>query len=1329
MTGRPRIAALGMSLLMLILSPVVLATPPAPPGKPMINSYTMDEYGGHLNNWEVRQGPDQRIYVGNGDGLVIFDGANWQAIRSRHRDRIRVLEIDGAGRIWVGSPNEFGYFEPGADGNLGYRSISDELPEDRRNFAETRGVFLLGDRVYFQTLERLFLWHEDTLQEFESWGEVFRYGVIHDGRYLVSTSDGLYDVTEFPAKGAQPEPLPGVEFPEGATQSFMSSWPDGRLLFGTTDRGLYWIGDGDTDRLETPEPLDAAWPYKAVPGPDGSIVLGTIHAGLFRLQPGGAVIEHISRRSGLEVNDVTGLSLDHEHGVWLAQAGAITRVDLFNGVRVHDADHGLSATYDLMAYRGEWLVATDSGIGLLRAEGRDQSRLDVIDTPLLQAFALEPDGEHVLVAGSGGVYRMLIDPERLELVEAERLVSDNYAFGLVHSGLRPAIYAELESGLAVMIQGEDGWQVQADIDGILHRILTVAEDHEGRVWAGTVAGRYYLLRWEGNTLVLDRILDADDGVPSGYAWAFDLNGRLVLGTSDGGYRPVEPDAERIEPDPDFDNAGLGEPRGVYRLWRSSSSALVGGIGPGGALWRGTLSDDGRFDWDRRFLEMLEPGVNWFIQQHDDQLWLGRHPGIVRVQWPPIETESSPSRLQVFRVGYSDRDEWLAVDRAAELALGVLPFRPDSLRFEFGLPQFANPAQTQYRVRLEGLEADWSPWSSESQRYYSSLPGGSYRFQVQARDLSGQVFEADPLGFRVRHPVYFSPWAWTLYVALGLVLLYLAARFGQRKRERRLLEQKEMLAREVAEQTSTVRAQAREIRAISDARAQFFANVSHELRTPLTLIRGPLEELDRRSAAALDDEGRQFLRVALRNSESMQSLIGQVLDLQRLEAGRMPLKPERVDLVMLIEGIVDRFLVQAGLRELDLITEIEPDALMWSCDPAHIDTMLANLISNAIKFTPSGGRVGVGLRVEVGQVRITVSDTGPGIDPADQEAIFQRYRQGEQTSATAPGTGIGLALVKELAELHGGAVELVSQPGAGASFSLLIPDDLPAQPQSGSPPPTGESHVESDVPFPDLDAELARSEDVPCVLLIDDNPELRAFLRVRLGRSYRIEEAADGEEGLQRARELIPDVIIADGLMPKLDGLAMTRALKSDPETDFIPVLMLTSRASSDDAVRGLEAGADDYLAKPFDSAELAARVAGLIASRRRLRMRLQADSATIAPEPSSPFLERVNAVLDQHLADPAFSVADWARLMHMDRTTLFRRCKSELGQPPEAHLRERRLRNAAQLLASRSGNVAEVAEAVGFASVSHFSRRFKERFDATPAAFSRRPDPQVIGSP
>ncbi len=1294
-----------------------------PPGKPPVHNYAMAEYGGHLVNWAVRQAPDQRIVVAGGEGLVIFDGANWQAIPTQNRNRIRAMEIDASGRIWTGSPDEIGYFEPGDDGGLVYHSLMEHLPEDQRNFGEIYSLQLIDGAVYFHALRHLFRWRDGELSVARFTGDVVITTVNHLDRFMVLFGGQLYDYTEFPEDGAMLEPAPDWRLPQGTRPSFLKSWPDGRLLMGTVADGLFWLSGDPPLAVETPFDFSGAWPQRALPMPDGGMLVATRHEGLLVLGPEGQVLEQVSRRSGLAVNHVFDMIIDHENGLWLAQHGAIGRVDLFSGQRVYDADFGLSSAYALVPFQGRWVIGGQGGLSMLSADGRDASRLDFIDTTVPQVFDVLDDGDGLLVSGSRGVHRMVPDLVNMGLIEHELLLSDANAYKLTRSRLRDAIYVEMDSGLGVLLNSEEGWRSLGRIENVNRRVDHIAEDAAGRVWVGTSAGHYFRLAWQGDALVLEAELGAEDGVPEGFVRAFNLGERTVLGTPLGGYRPVEPDALRIEPDPDFGNEQLGDDRGVLRMYADSEGRVVADIGWGGPLWRGRLGEDGRLDWHGHWLTDLEPAVNWFIRERGDHLWIGRHPGLLRLDWPPVEPEVEPSRLQVIRAGFPDQDQWLIAGPGTGGLADALPASAGSLRFEYALSSFTAPDLTEYRVRLEGLERDWSRWSNEPRRDYTNLPGGDYVFRVQARNAAGLIFESEPLAFRVQPPYYLSPLAWGVYALAAVILLLLATRLGQRLRERNLLAQKQVLAEQVAERTAEVRAQAREIRQISDARARFFANVSHELRTPLTLTRGPLQELARVSGERLDDEMKQYLNVALRNSEAMQSLIGQILDLQRLDAGRMPLKLIEIDLALIVRGIVDRFAVQARLRHIELSCVGADKPLRLVCDQAHIDTMLSNLLSNAIKFTPEGGRVVVQLTRAEGHIELSVSDTGPGIDPADQQAIFERYRQGEQTSASSPGTGIGLALARELAELHGGRIRVESQPGKGACFTLNIPTDLQPNASASDQPEVVETLVMATHEGYEEAIVERSSEDVPCVLLVEDNAELRAFLRLRLGRSYRIEEAADGAEGLQRARELTPDCIITDGLMPVMDGLAMTRQIKDDPELAFVPVLMLTSRAAPEDTVRGLEAGADDYLAKPFDSAELAARVAGLIASRRRLKARLEhaESSSDEARESSStsPFMAQLNTVLDEHLSDPRFSVRDWADLLHMDRTTLFRRLKGVTGQSPEEYLREKRLQVAARLLTESAGNVAEVADAVGFASVSYFSRRFKERFDTSPASYAR----------
>ena len=1310
---------------LLAISAGILALEP-PPGKPPVRNYTMAEYGGHLVNWVVRQAPDQRIVVGGGDGLLIFDGANWQSIQSRHSNRIRAMEIDESGRIWTGSPDEFGYFEPGGDGGLVYHSLSERLPEGHRSFGEMLNLQLIDDAVYFQAHRHLFRWRDGKLSVIQSTDDVYKLSLNHRDRFMVLVGERIHDYSEFPEDGSLPEPEPGWRLPEGSRPSFLSSWPDGRILMGSIADGLFWLSDDAPLAVETEFDFSEAWPYKAIPTPGGGMLVASRHQGLFHLGPDGQAREQVTRRSGLLVNDISDLIIDHENGIWLVQDGAIARVDLFGGRRLYDADFGLSTTHALVPFQGRWVLGGHGGLSVLSADGHDASRLETIDAPIPQVFGLLDDGEGLLVAGTDGVHRMVPDLVNLTLIEHERLLFDTHAYRLVRSRLRDAVYVELDSGLGVLLKSEDSWRSLGKIEGVNLRADHIAEDAAARVWVGTAVGRYYRLAWQDDALVLEAELDADDGVPEGYAWAFNLGERTVLGTTLGGYRPVEPDALRIEADPDFGNEQLGDSRGVFRMYGDSDGQVVAGIGSGGTLWRGTLDEDGRFDWQGRWLTDLEPAVNWFIGErgeHNNYLWIGRHPGLLRLDWPSAQPDIEPSRLQVVRAGFPDQTNWLIAGPGIKGLANDLPASAGSLRFEYALSSYAAPDRTEYRVRLDGLESEWSRWSNETRRDYTNLPGGDYVLRVQARNAAGRTFDSDPLAFRVRPPYYLTPLAWSVYALIAVVLLLLSARLGQRLRERKLLARQQVLAEQVAERTAEVRAQAREIRQISDARAQFFANVSHELRTPLTLTRGPLQELARIGGERLDDELKHYLDVALRNSETMQSLIGQILDLQRLDAGRMPLKLIPIDLALIVRGIVDRFALQARLRHIELSCEGADKPLRLVGDQVHFDTILSNLLTNAIKFTPEGGRVAIRLTQSEGHIELSVADTGPGIDPADQQAIFERYRQGEKTSASSPGTGIGLALARELAELHGGDIGVESQTGKGACFTLKIPADLQPNASVSHAAQADEAQPELMHEQPEAVIDVLSSEEVPCVLLVEDNAELRAFLRLRLGRSYRIEEATDGAQGLQRARELTPDAIITDGLMPVMDGLAMTRAIKSDPELSFVPVLMLTSRAAPEDTVRGLEAGADDYLAKPFDSAELAARVAGLIASRRRLKARLEhaGSSGDVSESPSeSPFMTQLNAVLDEHLSDPRFSIRDWADLLYMDRSTLFRRLKGETGQSPEEYLFEKRLQAAARLLTDRAGNVAEVADAVGFVSVSHFSRRFKERFDITPAAYARR---------
>ncbi|MEO8621885.1 MAG: ATP-binding protein, partial [bacterium] len=488
--------------------------------------------------------------------------------------------------------------------------------------------------------------------------------------------------------------------------------------------------------------------------------------------------------------------------------------------------------------------------------------------------------------------------------------------------------------------------------------------------------------------------------------------------------------------------------------------------------------------------------------------------------------------------------------------------------------------------------------------------------------------------------------------------------------------------------------------------------------------GPLEDLQ--SRASDDPQVTRWLDIALRNSRRLLRLVNQLLDVAKLEAGAMHLAPRPIDLAAFTRGIVGAFQAVVERKGLSL-TVSAPETLRGSFDADAIEKILTNLLSNAIKFTPNGGAVHVALSDSGGSARLVVRDSGPGI-PADQIAhVFERFYQVDESASpvrSQPGTGIGLSLVKELVELHGGTIGVESGTG-GTTFSATIRTAAAA----------GDGVVLAAIPaaIPTDSAEhpLALAEpadveardNVPTLLIVDDSADLRGYVRDHFAAKFRVLEAADGTEGIALARRHLPDVVLSDVMMPGVDGHELVRALRASAETDFLSIVLLTAQAEDERRLEGLERGADDYIVKPFEMRELDARVRNLIRSQRRLRERFASPPSTEAAVVStalSPadtaYVARVRAEIQRGLADPDFGVAELADALAQDRSRVFRRVRELFDQSPSDLIRRMRIEAGERLLTEGSATVTEVAYAVGFNSVSYFCRCFQELFGATPAA-------------
>lgn len=652
----------------------------------------------------------------------------------------------------------------------------------------------------------------------------------------------------------------------------------------------------------------------------------------------------------------------------------------------------------------------------------------------------------------------------------------------------------------------------------------------------------------------------------------------------------------------------------------------------------------------------------------------------------------------------------------------VPSDVNVLTFEFAALDFSNPRKNLFSTMMQGFEKEWSAPSTKRTVTYTNLDPGEYTLIVRGSNDDGVWnMEGARMTVVILPPWYRTWWAYLLYIILIVTALLIVRRY-----ELRRIRLKDELA---LQQSRT-----EQLQEVDRMKMRFFQNISHEFRTPLTLILGPLDKL---LARVPEETERRDLRTMRRNANRLLRLINQLLDISKLEAGGMALQASRSDLIAFVRGVTMSFHSLAERKEIFLDISDVPGPLFVYFDRDKLEKVLVNLLGNAFKFTTENGEVQVLIGVEgnadagAGEVSITVRDTGIGITPEKLPHIFDRFYQADAGSTRAhEGTGIGLSLVKELVSLHRGTVTAESRPGEGSRFIVRLKlgrahlsdaeiVESPFAPAEISAQQRVEAETETDELM--LPAELAENDTRPLLLVIEDHPDVRAFIRIELSGAYRVAEAFDGGEGIARAKELVPDLVISDVMMPVKDGYEVCAELKQTDATSHIPVILLTAKAASKDRISGLETGADDYLVKPFESAELLVRVKNLIENRRRLREKFGKEVMTLAPDEiavtpkEQVFLARVKSVVEERMSDENFTVEQLADALHMSYTQLHRKLKAVTDLSANQFIRSLRLQRAMAILKQRGASVSETAYQVGFSSPSYFTKCFAEQFGIAPS--------------
>ncbi|RBL90488.1 hybrid sensor histidine kinase/response regulator transcription factor [Chitinophaga flava] len=644
----------------------------------------------------------------------------------------------------------------------------------------------------------------------------------------------------------------------------------------------------------------------------------------------------------------------------------------------------------------------------------------------------------------------------------------------------------------------------------------------------------------------------------------------------------------------------------------------------------------------------------------------------------------------------------------------LKYRENVFSIEFASLDYGHRAYYRYAYTLEGFNTDWLYADGDQRKAtYTNLDPGNYTFKVKALNSDGSWSEPISLAIHVEPPFWRTPFAFAMYLLTTAGLLLLA---------RRITLDRIHMRYEVEQQ----RREAERVHAIEQVKTKFFTNVSHELRTPLSLIISPLDTIIKNTH---DEVQQKQLGLVLRNAKRLLNLVNQLLDFRKMEVQAIRLHLAMGNIVQFIRDISHSFTDIAEKKKISFNFSSTIDSLEIYFDKDKIEKILFNLLSNAFKYTPDNGAVTLRLSCEQpsgdeddATLVIEIQDTGIGIPDNQQQKIFERFFQTDVPSDMAnQGTGIGLAITKEFVKLHHGVIAVKSAPGNGTCFTVRIPAKKIYDPsiRSTTPLVTEEDATQM------LSEETRKNGKTKTILLVEDNEDLRFYLKDNLRGRYHVEEATNGKEGWEKVKQCNPDLVVSDIMMPLSDGIDLVKNIRTETGTAHIPVVLLTAVGDEGRQLQAFAAGANDYITKPFTFEILDSRIKNLLAQQKLLQKRFQKQIEVNPAEITvtsvdETFLQNALDVIEKQMDNTDFSVEDFSTAMHMNRVTLYRKVLALTGKSPLEFIRSIRLKRAAQLLEKSGMTIAEIAYKVGFNNPKQFSKFFKEEFKVLPSQYAMR---------
>ena len=1321
------------------------------------------------------------IWIGtNGSGLYKFDGIDYTSYKFKHQDSTSISSnlvfssyLAQNNDLWIGTEDGLNLYDRDLDlfkkiqiqqfknANISVLSINEHNEE---LYIGTRGFGLFKFNLKTKKIVKI-------PTKDNSKPAINSIQVSEDGAIFLGTSLGLREVdikNSLIVKPSTKNNLSNVDV-ESPIQSMLLD-SENNLWAGTYNRGIHKFKLQDKDIVGFSKfPISKKRILSLVQLEDKSILIGSENDGLIHMNSDGTIIKtylyNKTDENSIRSNSIWSLFIDENERIWMGyyNSGVVVSdqlFDKFNNIESLTSNKNSLQTGSVTGIAIDskdklWITMDGGGIDIVDTKTSKVEHINISNNKLYSGLTsnyiqtIFIDSKQNVWAGSwdNGIYFLKKGSKKFTNINTQnsngKLLSnailsfDEDNDGIIWVG---TFYSGLYSfnPLTKEIKHYNSEEfVKYGINTSDVRKILV--DTDGAIWVGTTAGLFKIDKISERELKITPFIKPMAKEYNNQKSSIHIlslyessNNFIWIGTRGAGLCRYDKSKNEFKWYNKF--SGLKEENIASiiedvegNIWVCGNTGITK-LNTSTENVTSYTSNDGLLSDDFNF--------NATLRDDNDVLYFGNYRGVDYFNPKDLNVNSSiPSLyltgLKIFNkeIIPNEKDSPL-IKVISETNNIEFNYKQSVFTIEYTGINYTRPEKNKYAYYLEELEESWNYVGNKRSATYTNLDSGNYTFKLKAANNDG-IWNEEPLKLKI---TILPPWWKTIWALISYLILFFFGVLLLNKITKDRIKDRELIKNE--------RTQRVQEEALHKKKLQFFTNISHEFRTPLTLILNPLKDILRDPSLNLPETIKAKHNIIFRNTNRLYRLINELMDIRKLELNKVRIRASKLNLVDFTKDIIGYFKEEALNKNIFLSFDTDVPIIETWADESMLEKIIFNILSNAMKITPDNGFINVVLvdndedcilplissSEPVKVVEIIISDSGPGLNKNQIKKIFERFYQVENLNKTYyGGTGIGLEVVNSFVKLHKGKIDVSSKVNEGTTFKIILPkgkihfskDQIVSFKKEDVQFKKELSFIPINKSELNQDQESENKTKKNTILIVEDNTELRKYLKTELSNSYKVLSANNGKQGLEKAQKFYPDVILTDVIMPEMDGFEFCKLIKTDIRTSHIPLLMLTAKARIDDRIEGTEYGSDAYMTKPFDMRLLTLRLSQLITSRKLIFDKYFSEVSGAKENINTTsidkeFINKVLAHIGENISDSSLSVEDIANEVSLSRSQLYRKIKTLTGQTPNQLLRKIRLERAHQILETGSAFVNEVCYKVGFSSPSYFTKCFKAQFGTLP---------------